>query len=165
MVSSFSQGKCLYKKPLTVMDQPKPSSSAVYQERVGSIKRKASLTSLFSCLCVEPGAKARNRSVVAEPYLSPFSSGPTPSSCSEHYIEMGTLLMIAGTLWASLLVYNFITALFGINTFRVKYIELLRWLYSVFIVHVCQSRWFCCSLGCVMSAAFIIPDTRNAIKA
>ena len=44
---------------------------------------------------------------------------------------MGTLLMIAGTLWLSLLVYNFITALFGINTFRVKYIDLLRWLYRV----------------------------------
>jgi hypothetical protein len=42
---------------------------------------------------------------------------------------MGTMLWIAGTLWAALLVYNFITALFGINTFRVKYIELLRWLY------------------------------------
>jgi ABC-type multidrug transport system permease subunit len=44
---------------------------------------------------------------------------------------MGTVLWIAGTLWAALLVYNFITALFGINTFRVKYIELLRWLYRV----------------------------------
>lgn len=46
-------------------------------------------------------------------------------------LEMGTLLMITGTLWVSLLVYNFITALFGINTFRGKYIDLLRWLYRV----------------------------------
>ena len=45
--------------------------------------------------------------------------------------RMGTLLMIAGTLWASLLVYNFVTALFGTNTFRQKYINLLRWLYRV----------------------------------
>jgi glycerol-3-phosphate O-acyltransferase 3/4 len=44
---------------------------------------------------------------------------------------MGTVLWIAGTLWVALLIYNFITALFGINTFRVKYIELLRWLYRL----------------------------------
>ena len=44
---------------------------------------------------------------------------------------MGTVLWIAGTLWISLLTYNFITALFGINTFRVYYINLLRWLYRV----------------------------------
>lgn len=50
-------------------------------------------------------------------------------------LDMGTLMMIAGTLWASLLVYNFITALFGINTFRGKYIDLLRWLYRVKITH------------------------------